>query len=242
MQLIPGSPAATTDVVRLTRRSFNAGSLAAAGGMAVPTLGLATTGLAATSLPSDRHFTVFRDGDAIGRHDVRFAKTGDGITVSTEIDLKVKVAFITAFYFRQSGRERWVAGRLVESRVETDDNGKASNTLIEAKGNELVIQGGLENRVTTVPLGMMTDTAFWNVDIVHQQALIDTQKVVLTDVDAERKGRERIEIGGGAVDAERYLVVADSGRRGEIWFDAAGNWVKGVITTRGETLDYHLAG
>ena len=219
-----------------SRRGFACACLAGAG---ITLLG-APNGRAATATPLDRSFAIVRDGDDIGRHDVRFATTANGLEVSTDIDIAVKVAFITAFRFEQHARERWQDGLLVQSRVTTNDNGIKSETMLNARGDDLSVQGGIDNRVTRVPLGTMTDIAFWNLEIVRQRALVDLQRAELTSLAARHFGAEEIEMGGSRIAAERYAINADSGRNGDIWFDAAGNWVKGMMVTRGERLEYRL--
>jgi hypothetical protein len=221
---------------RLSRRGFAVSCVGAAGWLALPSLGRAEPPLA------DRSFAIFRDGSEIGRHDVRFRPTADGFDVTTEIDIAVKVAFITAFRFAQRAQDHWDDGFLLESRVTTDDNGKTSATEIQARGAALSVAGGVDNRTTRVPLGTMTDIAFWNVDIVRQRELLDIQHATLTDVAASHLGSEAINLPGGRIMAHRYSIRAHSGRSGDVWFDDAGNWVKGHLITRGETLDYRLIG
>ena len=193
-------------------------------------------------MPLDRSFAIFRDGDEIGRHDVHFATTANGLEVSTDIDIAVKVAFITAFRFEQHARDQWQDGLLVQSNVTTNDNGTRSETMLHARGDNLSVQGGVDNRVLRVPLGTMTDIAFWNLDIVRQRALVDLQRAELTGLAARYSGGEVIELGGARIAAERYTIDAESGRNGDIWFDAAGNWVRGMMVTRGEKLEYRLRG
>ncbi len=194
----------------------------------------------AGSPPADRHFAIFRDGDEIGRHLVRFTPTANGFQAETEIEVAVKIAFITAFRFKQDAVDVWTDGQLVESRVHTDDNGDVSQTTIRSEDGKLNVEGGIADRQLRVPLGTMTDLAFWNIDIVRQRTLVDLQKALLTDVAAERLGTETINVAGGRIEAERFKFAAETGRKGDIWFDAKGNWVKGMLTTRGETLDYRL--
>jgi hypothetical protein len=193
-------------------------------------------------VPAGRSFAIFRDGDEIGRHDVRFAAAADGLKVETTIDIAVKVAFLTAFSFQQHARDLWRDGLLVESRVATNDNGTKSETLLRARGDNLSVEGGVENRLLNVPLGTMTDIAFWNLDIVRQRALVDLQRAKLLGLAARSGGVETIEVTGGPITAQRYTIDAESGRNGDIWFDDAGNWVKGLLVTRGEQLAYHLLG
>lgn len=219
-----------------SRRGFAATCLGGASLLALPSIGRAEP------QHVDRHFAIFRDGEEIGRHEVRFRPTAGGFDVTSDIDIAVKIAFITAFRFSQHAQDRWVAGQLVESRITTDDNGKTSATEIEARGAALSVEGGIEQRTLQVPLGTMTDIAFWNLDIVRQRKLVDIQKAILTDVAATHSGSETIDVGTGPITAERYTMNSESGRNGDIWFDAAGNWVKGRLITRGETLDYRLIG
>lgn len=219
-----------------SRRGFSACCLGGAGLLALPSLGRAET------QHIDRHFAIFRDGDEIGRHEVRFRPSADGFDVTSDIDITVKIAFITAFRFSQHAEDRWVAGQLVESRITTDDNGQTSTTEIEARGTALSVEGGIEQRTLRVPLGTMTDIAFWNLDIVRQRKLVDIQKAILTDVAASHSGTETIDLGTGPITADRFTMNSETGRNGDIWFDAAGNWVKGRLITRGETLDYRLIG
>ena len=218
----------------ISRRGFGLTCLAGAGCLALPRRGLAGTP------PADRHFAIFRDGKEIGHHIVGFTPTDGGFAAETTIEVAVKIAFITAFHFKQSAADVWTDGQLVESRVETDDNGEVSQTLLRSEGDKLSVQGGIADRQLRVPLGTMTDLAFWNIDIVRQRTLVDLQKALLTDVAAESLGTETIDARGRRIEAQRFKFAAETGRNGDIWFDADGNWVKGLLTTRGETLDYRL--
>ena len=61
--------------------------------------GLLTVGVAGPALaaPADATFDVFRKGSHIGTHTIRFTSSGSGLAVTSELDLAVKVAFITAY-------------------------------------------------------------------------------------------------------------------------------------------------
>ena len=218
----------------ISRRGFGLTCLAGAGCLAMPRLGVAG------APPADRHFAIYRDGKEIGHHVVRFTPTDGGFKAETAIEVAVKIAFITAFRFKQNAADVWTDGQLVGSRVDTDDNGEVSQTVLRSEGGKLNVEGGVADRQLSVPLGTMTDLAFWNIDIVRQRTLVDLQKALLTDVAAENLGAETIDVAGRRIEAQKFKFAAETGRNGDIWFDADGNWVKGLLTTRGETLDYRL--
>lgn len=234
MRVEPVGKAACRGPDGVDRRRFLVGGLAGIGCLALPMPSLAM------AMPIDRTFAIFRQGDEIGRHTVRFTPADNGFRARTEIEVAVKVAFFTAFQFRQMADDLWIDGQLRESRANTDDNGEISETFIRATGNGLAVEGGEANRAIQVPLGTMTDLAFWNVAITRQQALVDTQKVRLTDLAAQPLGTETIDGPHGPVTAERFSCAAKTGRSGDIWFDSDGNWVKGTMAVRGEKLDYRL--
>ena len=192
----------------------------------------------ASAFPSDDiRFTVSRKGDVIGTHTVRFEPRGEDVGVTVEVDLKVKIGFITAFSFNQVAHDVWRDGILMESRVETNDDGDESEVVVRADGSRLIVNGNAGD--LAVPIGTMTDLCFWNPGIVNQRQLIAAGKGKLATIEANAGQPERLVIGDREVDTMRYHV-ASNGRDGDIWYDGKGRWVQGIIRPRGEELAYAL--
>ncbi len=216
----------------LTRRTFAglaAGGLAA-GGLLVP----AAPVLAA---PASVTFRVFRKGDEIGMHSVTITPAAGRLDVDVKIELAVKLAMITVFYYRQTARDTWRDGKLVAGRYRTDDDGKVTELALDAADGRLKIDGAAGR--TEAPLGTMTDLAFWNESIVHAPQLVDSQTGALGTMQTDAKEVERITVRGREVGATRYTVSGSYGRGGKVWY-ADGQWVKAAFVTRGEALDYEL--
>lgn len=214
--------------VRLPRRAFVG---LTAGGLLWP-------GRPASAAPSSVAFRVFRKGDEIGMHTVTITPVADRIEVDVKIELAVKLAMITVFYYRQTARDTWRGGNLVAGRYRTDDDGKVTEmTLGEAEGR-LRIDGAAGR--SEAPLGTMTDLAFWNEEIIDAPQLVDSQTGKLGTIQIRAKDRDRITVRGRSVDATRYTVSSSEGRGGKVWY-ADGQWVKAAFVTRGEALDYELA-
>ena len=49
---------------------------------------------------------------------------GTGLQVTSRLDLAVKVAFITAYRYEQTGEDEWRDDVLVRTRIQTNDDGK----------------------------------------------------------------------------------------------------------------------
>ena len=193
---------------------------------------------AAAAAPADIQLNVYRKGSPIGTHVIRFSQTGDTLKVTSQVDLRVKVAFITVYRYQQTANDDWENGVLVRSRIQTNDDGKETSVQAEARDGQLAVQGPAGSYTTQ--LGAMTDISFWNEAITRGPALVDSQSAELIKIQVEAATRERIMVRGQAVEARRFSMTGTKGRSGSVWYDDAGSLVKAVVTTRGETLDYEL--
>lgn len=214
--------------------------LAAGGGLVCALAGLRPA--AAGELPKgavDRTFDIFRKGERIGGNRVVFRPTGSGFEVVTEIDIAVKMAFITAYRYRQEANDRWQNGVLVASDVATDDNGERTRVRIREAAGRLKGEG--PEGPLDLRLGILTDLCWWNPAIVRHDQLLDAQRGTIDKMALKDGEREIIRVAGQAVEASRYTLAASRGREGHIWYDAEGRWVQAVIRTRGELIEFRLA-
>ena len=87
--------------------------------------------------PADIQLNVYRKGSPIGTHAIRFSQNGDTLKVTTQIDLRVKVAFITVYSYQQTANDDWENGVLVRTRIQTNDDGKETLVQAEARDGQL---------------------------------------------------------------------------------------------------------
>jgi hypothetical protein len=87
----------------------------------------------------------------------------------------------------------------------------------------------------------MTDISFWNQAITRGAPVIDSQSGDLIDITIKPSSRENLDVLGRSVETDRFPMVGTHGRSGTVWYDLAGNLVRALVVTRGETLSYELA-
>jgi hypothetical protein len=197
-------------------------------------------------LPADLVFDVLRKGRRIGSHEVRFRADpgGGGFTAGTTIDLAVKIAFVTAYRYRQDAADRWRDGRLVASDVSTDDDGERTAVRVrEGEGGALLVEGP-RGGYAAEP-GTMTDLSFWNVAITRSSHLIDGQHGELMPVRVAPPVDDAVEIAGRDLPAARYAITTNqaavgTAREGQVWYDRDGRWIRTVYRTRGELFTLRL--
>ncbi len=77
-------------------------------------------------------FDVYRNGDRFGRHVVTFARAGDALNVSTDIELKVALGPLTLYHYVHQAQERYEAGRLTAVTARTKNEGRWTQLAAEA--------------------------------------------------------------------------------------------------------------
>jgi len=220
----------------LDRREFGRRSLAAA---AMLGLGAAPAG-AQPALPGNLVFRVLRNGTEIGTHRVSFsAAAGGRVMVQTRIELAMKLAFITAFRYRQEADELWQGDRVVWVKCRTDDDGDVTEVSGALNGSRFRLTGPA-GIVTTRP-DVFTSNSLWNARVVDHRALIDLQRGDEVDLAVRRVGEARVRAAAAEVTAEHYQI--ETARiLADLWHDTTGRWVKAMFKIRGHTIEYVLAG
>ena len=91
-----------------------------------------------------RQFNVSVDGKPSGQYTMTFTKEDDGsLSIACAAQVKVKVAFVTAYHYDYTGKEVWKDGRLVSLKSTCDDDGKKFEVVATAgdKGLSVKVNG-----------------------------------------------------------------------------------------------------
>jgi len=191
----------------------------------------------AAGRPDRLEFEIRRNGSAIGRHRVSFRPhPAGGFEARTDIEVEVALAFLSLYRYRHRVREWWRDGLMRALEVEAEDSHEQRALVGTPVGDAILVRTPEGTR--TVPLGAMTDIAFWNPAIVRQRQLLDTWDGHMVRVHARAGVAETVEVDGRPVAAVRYRVDGENDRSALVWYDAEGTWVKGRIRIRGLELDY----
>ena len=222
---------ATGGGLTLARRRFLASMAGLGAGFAMP--GLA---LAAPIPPSNQFaFSVWRKGSQIGEHRLSFRPDGDRLIVDVDINLQVKLGFVTLFRYTHHNTEVWRDGQLLALDSETYDDGSEFSLSVRESAGGLDVDGWAGR--FHVPADTLS-SSYWNPETIFRSKILDTQRGYLMDVDTEWLGEETVEAGSGPVAANRYRITGDLTM--DIWYSNAGQWVKLDFATRGTTISYRL--
>lgn len=205
---------------------------------AAPLLGLAPSVPARAAAPRDLRFRALHRGAAVGEHIITFRPDGERLTVTTHVDITVKVLFFTAFRFQHDAEEVWQSGRLVSVKSTTNDNGTPLQVSGYAAGDGFRILG--EDGPFLASAQLLTSNTLWDKRIVSENRLIDVQHGGEVGMVVKRLGAEPVDTPQGQVRAGRFQVITPH-YAGSLFYDDDGRWVKGLIEQQGEILEYALA-
>jgi len=178
-------------------------------------------GNTASAVPSDLSFTVLRNGSPVGTHAYKFNGEGDNTKVDITTDIKVKIAFITAYRFEHKASEEWSGGKMVATSTVTNDDGTDHVLKVGNGGNELIING--DGKETRARVGVMP-ASLWHPDTVKRPILLNTLDGHMMKVFSKKVGVEDVAVNGKTVPATHFVMSGELER--ELWFDDSGTLVQ----------------
>ena len=221
----------------IRRRALLLGGCAGAISCAFPPVAHAATALVLPTAAANRRFSVLYKGFRIGTHTVSYSSATAETRVNTDINLQVKVAFVTAYAFSHRSEETWRAGRLMALNSETVEHGEPLHVEGAAtpQGFRVVSKGG----PFIAPAATLTSNSLWTPAMLQQTTVIDAQRGGVIGVSARRIADEPVTTAGGQVQATRYSFITPY-YAGSVWYDKTNLWVRGEFERDGSTVQYQL--
>ena len=221
----------------IRRRALLIGGFAGAISCAFPPLAHAATAFVLPTAAANRRFSVLYKGFRIGTHNVSYSSVTGETRVNTEIQLEVKLAFLTAYAFSHRSEEIWRAGRLMSLNSETVEHGEQLHVdgAATPQGFRVVSKGG----PFIAPAATLTSNSLWTPAMLEQVTVVDAQRGGVIGVNARKITNEPIAIPGGQVQATRYTLITPY-YAGSVWYDNTNLWVRGEFERDGSTVQYQL--
>ncbi len=166
-------------------------------------------------------FTVLKNGDPIGHHQIDLIRNGENEAVSIKTNILVRVAYVPVYRFEHIGSEIWQNGRLVSLRSQTNDDGDKHSLVVGATADHVEVDGdGVHSQADP---GIVT-ASLWNPDLVKRMVLLNTLTGKQMAVSVADLGEDLIRSRGSETRAHHYKVAGELQR--EVWYDQSGTLVQ----------------
>ena len=180
-------------------------------------------------------FRVMLDDRPIGYHRVNVNKEQNRKTVHTQANFDVRILFIPVYSYDHETREQWVDNCLVNISSSTDDNGE--NYFINSKQNEHDITLETQDGMTRLD-GCVHTFAYWDVDLLKSDRLLNTQTGEYEEVEITELGIGVLSFDGREVEARQYRLVAKD-MVIDLWYTKDMHWLAlESVTESGAVLRY----
>ncbi|GLK52207.1 DUF6134 family protein [Maricaulis virginensis] len=174
--------------------------------------------------PADIVFDVLRNGQAFGRHEVRFDEGEAGeLLVDIDIELRAGLGPITVFRYEHAAEEVWRDGQLVSLEAETLKDGDRIAVDVE--------------RGDTGLIDLMPSSHWLGYDPAERR-ILNTETGEAMPVEIEDLGLETVETASGEIEARRIRMTGTL--TVDLWYDAEGRWVGCAFEARGQSIRYVL--
>lgn len=174
------------------------------------------------------HFDVLLDGKSIGRHDFTVEDGANSIDVIGHARFDVRFAGFVVYQYEHWDHEGWSDGCLSRIDARTNDAGRTSRVQGELSGATFAPRS--DGASSALPRCVHA-YAYWNLQLLRQQHLLNPQTGTFDPVHLEELGVEAVRLSGRAERGMHYALERPSFRI-ELWYSPTGDWLALQTRTR----------
>lgn len=166
-------------------------------------------------------FAVFRKGAEVGTHRVTFKHGREALHVEAELQIDIKLLFVTVYSYRYRSIATWRNGNLIRLTADVDDDGEKSRVVVSSDADGVTVDGpggNLRGPSDVLP------TNHWNAAVLAKSVVLNTLTGHLNTVTILDRGVDEVQANGTTVRARHYVYTGDLTDT-EVWYDEAGRWV-----------------
>ena len=169
-------------------------------------------------------FDVMRKNKVIGSHEITFAENNDVLLVKTNIVVEVKVLFISAYTFSHQSTETWINGNFTKIVAHSDFEDEREYFIKGQDNNDSFLALGMDGKLELDK--NILPSNFWNIDVLKQKEIFDTQKGVVRTIEVEDLGYEKIKVNKKNIKCNKFTFNASSNPKDKgpfpeytLWYD-----------------------
>lgn len=180
-------------------------------------------------------FRVMLDDTPIGYHRVKIDREQNRKSVHTQANFDVRILFIPVYSYEHETRERWVDNCLVEISSTTDDNGEDYFINSMQHNQQLAVE---TRDGTTSFQGCIRTFAYWDVDLLKSDRLLNTQTGKYEDVEITDMGTGVFSFEEQEIEARHFRLVCEN-MIIDLWYTQDMHWLAlESVTESGAVLRY----
>lgn len=170
---------------------------------------------------SEVRFEVLRNGSSVGSHVTRFAREGERLKVTSQMDIEIDFLIFTAYRFEYGSKDLWCGDELVSLEAWRDDNGEKHFVRADRDGDLVRVSDGERDLVAP---GDIIPTNHWNAAVLTRDRVLNTLTGGVNSVEITSLGPDVVTLADGeSLPAQHFRYSGEL--EADVWYDADGRWV-----------------
>ena len=166
--------------------------------------------LSAQSFPIPKNgeakFDIVRKNKVIGTHEILFYENNGDLSVETNIDIIVKILFVTAYTFSHQSKEIWRNGNFIKIDGHSDFEDEREYFILGEVKHGFLFASGMDGKLKLNQ--NLIPSNFWNIDVMYQDEIFDTQKGIVRKLSVKEVGNEIIAINNKKIGCTKFILNA----------------------------------
>ena len=184
-------------------------------------------------------FDIYRNNKNIGKHIFKFNRSGNTLTVKSDINFEIKKLGVVLYRYKAEGTEVFENGKLVKFNSTTNQNKKNKYVNLKLENDMYVIDGS--SHKGKVPTEYLLGT-WWNHSIVKAPAQISAVSGRIIHQKVNFIGKEKLKFGNKTFNTLHFnfsstdaKLSKDKKLNTDVWYDEETlNWVKASFDKKGK--------
>jgi len=189
-------------------------------------------------------FDIYRNSKKIGKHIFSFERNSDELSISSEINFKIKKLGVVFYNYIVKGKEIYKDGILIKFNSKTNQNGKTKFVNMDLIDGHYLIDGS--SYKGKAPKDYLIGT-WWNHSLVKAEAQISAVSGRIIKQKVTFLGKETININDKNYKTLHFNFSSTDKKLGkkkklntDVWYDEETlNWVKASFNKQGK-WEYRL--
>ena len=151
-------------------------------------------------------FDVIRKNKIIGEHEILFSENNGNLIIETNIDIEVKILFIKAYEFFHKSKEIWKDGSFIKIDGYSDFEDEREYFILGEVKDDFLFASGMDGELKLDQ--NIIPSNFWNIDVMYQDEIFDTQKGIVRKLSVKQVDNEIITINNTKIDCTKFILNA----------------------------------
>ena len=185
-------------------------------------------------------YELFRNNKPIGYHKYEFTRSGENLTVNSEVNFKITKLGIDLYNYYAKSEEKYKNGVFIgfESKTNQNKKNKYVNINVDTTNKDLIIDGSSYKGKASNDIIIGT---WWNHEIVQKQAQISAVSGRIIEQNVKFIGKEEVKIGNKTYKTLKFnfsssdpSLSKDKKLNTDVWYEEDTYlWIKAAFDKTG---------